>query len=89
MLGGVGIGLGGYMIGSQNIMLEFGSRHALPMLIASAATATSIMAAMGPILAGLFIEQFSYSLLFAIAIGMKLVAVTVTIFFVKEPRNRG
>ncbi len=87
VFGGVGIGLGGYMIGSQNIMLEFGSRHALPMLIASAATATSIMAAIGPVLAGLFIESYSYATLFTIAIGMKILSVFVTIFFVNEPRH--
>ena len=87
VFGGVGIGLGGFMIASQNILLEFGSRDALPMLLGTAATANSLMAAAGPILAGLFVEQFSYTTLFMIAIGMKIAAVLVTIFLVQEPRH--
>ncbi|MFN3231194.1 MAG: MFS transporter [Alphaproteobacteria bacterium] len=85
---GVGVGLGGFMIGSQNILLEFGDRHALPMLIAAASTATSLTAATGPILAGLFVSAFPYETLFVIAIGMKITAVIITLFFVREPRRR-
>jgi MFS family permease len=85
---GVGVGLGGFQIASQNILLEFGDRNSLPMMLGVANTTTSIMAATGPILAGLFIESFSYSSLFAIAIFLKIMAVIVMLLFVKEPRHQ-
>ncbi len=87
VFGGIGIGLGGFMIASQNILLEFGHRENLPMLIAVASMANSTMFAIGPILAGIFVTSFSYQALFVIAIVLKLIAVLVTVFLVREPRH--
>jgi len=86
---GVGVGLGGFMIASQNILLEFGDRQDLPMLIAVANMANYAMFAIGPILAGQFLSHFSYTALFSIAIGLKVIAVLITLFLVEEPRNAG
>jgi len=87
VFGGVGIGMGGFQIASQNILLEFGDRNSLPMLIATAGMLSSLMFAIGPILAGFFVAAFSYSALFTVAIALKVVSLIVTVFFVREPRH--
>lgn len=84
---GLGIGMGGFQIGSTNLILEFGKRQDLPMLIGVANTANSLMFAVGPILGGLFILSASYEALFWAVVALKALSVAATIAFVKEPRD--
>lgn len=84
---GLGVGMGGFQIGSTNLILEFGKREDLPMLIGVANTANSLMFAVGPILGGLFILSASYEALFWVVVALKAASVAVTVAFVKEPRD--
>ena len=85
---GVGAGMGGWQISQQNLVLEFGSRQNLPLRIGVANTASELTAAIGLALGGLVVVEFGYAAIFWIAIGFKLLALTLTPFLVREPRFR-
>jgi MFS family permease len=82
---GLGAGLGGYQIASQNFVLEFGAHHELPMLIAVSDTASHLMMAIGPLLGGLLAHRFGFTLVFWIAIAVKAVAIGA-IVRMRDPR---
>jgi len=82
---GLGAGLGGYQIASQNFVLEFGSQHELPMLIAVSDTASHLMMAVGPLLGGILAHHFGFTLVFWIAIVVKAVSL-VAMLRMREPR---
>jgi MFS family permease len=88
VLAGLGAGLGGFMMSSQNLVLEFGTRDGLPMRIAVANSASELVGAFGPLLAGVLITVFSYPSVFWTAIGFQLAAVACVLLFVPEPRGR-
>lgn len=85
---GLGAGLGGFQITSQNLVMEFGPRHDLPMRIAVSNTGLSLMMALGPLLGGLVALGYDLTIIFAMAILFKIVSLTVMVFFVDEPRHR-
>ena len=85
---GLGAGMGGFMITSQNLILEFGAREDLPMRIAVANAATSAMMALGPLVGGLVAATYSYSAVFALAVTVKLAAILTVALWVDEPRKR-
>lgn len=85
---GIGAGSGGFMISSQNLVLEFGGREDLPMRIAIANTAASIFGATGPILGGVLAVSFSYASVLWTAIVFKVSALILVWLFVEEPRHR-
>jgi MFS family permease len=89
VLAGLGAGLGGFMMSSQNLVLEFGSREGLPMRIAVANSASEAVGALGPLLAGALVALFSYPAVFWTAIAFQLAAVAWVLLFVPEPRGRG
>ena len=66
-------------------MLEFGSHHELPMLIAVSDTASHLMMAVGPLLGGVLAHHFGFTLVFWIAIGVKAVSL-VAMLRMREPR---
>ena len=76
------------MIGSMNLILEFGRREDLPMLIGVSNAANSVVFAVGPILGGLLAAFSSYEILIIVTIGLKAASIIVTLAFVPEPRNR-
>ena len=84
----VGAGLGGFMLSSQNMVLEFGKREDLPLRIALANSGSEFMGAVGPILGGIIASAFSYPPVFWLAIAFKVVAILVVLAFVDEPRLR-
>ena len=84
---GLGVGLGGFMIGSMNLILEFGRREDLPMLIGVSNAANSLVFAAGPILGGLLAAFSSYEVLIIVTIGLKAASIIFTLAFVPEPRN--
>ncbi|NNL65962.1 MAG: MFS transporter, partial [Myxococcales bacterium] len=85
---GLGAGLGGFMMSSQNLVLEFGSRANLPMRIAVANSLSEAVGIVGPILGGVIAAVWSYPAVIATALALKLVAFLVTLFFVNDPRHR-
>ena len=85
---GLGAGLGGFMMTSQNLVLEFGSRVNLPMRIAVANSLSELVGVVGPILGGVIAALGSYPMVIASALAVKLLAFTVTLFFVRDPRHR-
>jgi MFS family permease len=84
---GLGAGFGGYMVASQNFVLEFGMHHERPMLIAISDTASHLMMAIGPLLGGLIAQRFDFSYVFGIAIVVKAFSM-LAILRVDEPRHR-
>ncbi|MBV1933143.1 MAG: MFS transporter, partial [Parvibaculaceae bacterium] len=84
----LGAGLGGFQITSQNLVMEFGPRHDLPMRIAVSNTGLSLMMALGPLLGGLVSLGYDLTLVFALAIVFKTVSIGIMLFFVDEPRHR-
>ena len=85
---GLGAGLGGFQITSQNLVMEFGPRHDLPMRIAVSNTGLSLMMALGPLLGGLVALGYDLTIIFAMAIIFKIISLSVMVFFVDEPRHR-
>ena len=85
---GLGAGQGGFMMASQNLVLEFGAREDLPMRIAVANSASGLVGAIGPLLGGVLVMLWSYELVFWIAIAFQLAAIALVMRFVDEPRHR-
>jgi MFS family permease len=86
---GLGAGLGGFMMTSQNLVLEFGSRANLPMRIAVANSTSELVGVVGPILGGVLASAFSYPVVIVVALAVKGLAFAVTLWGVEEPRHRG
>jgi len=84
---GLGSGLAGYQVASQNFVLEFGKPHELPMLIAVSDTASHIMMVVGPLMGGIIATQLDYVDVFWLAIGFKFIAI-LTVWRIQEPRRR-
>jgi MFS family permease len=85
---GLGAGLGGFMMTSQNLVLEFGSRANLPMRIAVANSTSELVGVLGPILGGALAAAFSYPLVIIVALVLKATAFGVTLRLVEDPRHR-
>jgi hypothetical protein len=58
------------------------------MRLALSTTAEGIMAASGPLLGGILASTLGYPVLFSTSIGCQLVALSLLIWFVQEPRKR-
>ena len=85
---GLGAGQGGFMMSSQNLVLEFGSRRDLPMRIAVATTAAEGVGVVAPLLGGLLRTLFGYGAVFWTGIAFQAAAVGWVLLFVREPRHR-
>jgi MFS family permease len=85
---GLGAGLGGFVMASQNLVLEFGTREDLPMRIAVANSAAELVGAVGPVAGGLLAAAWSYPAVFGVAIAFKVAALLLVLGWVDEPRHR-
>ena len=85
---GLGAGVGGFMMASQNLVLEFGSRRNLPLRIAVANSTSDLVGAVGPLLAGVLAIAVDYRAVFGTAIAFQLAALLVMAWWVEEPRDR-
>lgn len=83
----LGAGLGGFQLSAQNLVLEFGSRHDLPLRIAVANSASELVAAVGAVLGGLLGMLVSHEAVFAVAIGSQALALAIVVTSVREPRH--
>jgi MFS family permease len=84
---GFGAAQAGYMMASQTMILEFGSRDELPMRIAVSATAESITATLGPLAGGALADVLGYDLVFGVSLGFLAVAILILLGLVREPRT--
>jgi MFS family permease len=85
---GLGAGQGGFQMSAQNLVLEFGRRHDLPMRIAVANSASELVAAFGAAAGGVVAALVSYAGVFWVAICFQLAAVVMVLVWVDDPRHR-
>jgi MFS family permease len=85
---GLGAGLGGFQMSAQSLVLEFGSRHNLPLRIAVASSEAEFVAAAGAVAGGALAMWVSLEAVFAVAIGSQAVALLIVMVSVREPRGR-
>lgn len=83
---GLGAGLGGFQMSAQNLVLEFGSRHNLPLRIAVANSASELVAALGAVFGGMLGVMVSHRAVFAVAISFQAIAWLLVLVGVREPR---
>jgi MFS family permease len=82
----LGAGMGGFMIGSENLTLEFGSIEDRPRRITIAGIAGDIMRGMTPLLGGFIADTLGYKPVFAIGFIVILISGVVMYKLVEEPR---
>jgi MFS family permease len=83
----IGCGSGGFMMGRQNLVLEFGKREDLPLRIGAANTTSEAMGVIAPLAGGLIATWVSFQAVFACAIAFKLAAALLVQLRLREPRN--
>lgn len=85
---GLGAGLGGFQMSAQNLVLEFGSRHNLPLRIAVANAASELVAAVGAVAGGALATWLSLEAVFGVAIASQALALVIVAIGVRDPRSR-
>ncbi|HXM00686.1 MAG TPA: MFS transporter [Rhizomicrobium sp.] len=85
---GLGAANSGYNMSAQNIVFEFGHRDDMAMRLALSNTAESIMSALGPLMGGLIAASLGYRTVFGVSIVFEVVALTLLLALVEEPRKR-
>jgi MFS family permease len=84
---GIGVGMGGFQMEAQNLVLEFGAREDLPLRIALSNSSAELVGVIGPITGGLIAVAFGYLPVFWLALGFQALAIAVMLFRVREPRH--
>jgi MFS family permease len=85
---GLGAAQSGFLMSSQTMVLEFGSRDDMPMRLALTTTAQGAMNTIGPLAGGLVAATLGYEALFGVSVGLLLVSLIVLLTMVEEPRYR-
>ncbi len=83
----LGIGTSGWMLAATTMVLEFGAHEDIPMRLGLMTTAEGLVAAIGPVLAGLLVAVAGFAPLFVAVLAALGVAIALTIFAVREPRQ--
>jgi MFS family permease len=83
----VGAGSGGFMMGQQNLVLEFGSRQDLPLRIGVTNSATEATGVLAPLAGGVLATAFGYPTVFMVAVAFKLAAALLVFAKLREPRG--
>jgi len=86
---GIGAANQGFQNAAQNMTLEFGSRHDLPVRIAIANTASELAGTIGPLLGGVLAALAGYQAVFLASILFLVVGGAVVARYVPEPRKQG
>jgi MFS family permease len=84
----VGAGSGGFMMGQQNLVLEFGAREDLPLRIGVTNSATEATGVLAPLAGGALATAFGFPTVFVIAVAFKLAAALLVLAKLREPRGR-
>jgi len=82
----IGSGMGGFMLASENIVLEFGSIEDRPRRIAIAAIAGDITRGLAPLLGGILADEIGYKPVFCIGLTLLILSGLVLYKLVEEPR---
>lgn len=85
---GLGLGLGGFQMSAQNLVLEFGTREQLPLRIAVANSASELVAAVGALAGGVLAVAVGQVPVIWGAVGCQAVAFLLVAVGVEEPRRR-
>jgi MFS family permease len=85
---GLGAAQSGFLMSSQTMVLEFGTRDDIPMRLALTTTAQGLMNTIGPLAGGLIAATLGYQVLFGVSVTMLAIALAVLLLLVEEPRYR-
>ena len=85
---GIGLGLGGFQMSAQNLVLEFGTREQLPLRIAVANSASELVAAVGALAGGALAVAVGQAPVIWTAVAFQAVAFALICVGVKDPRRR-
>jgi MFS family permease len=83
---GLGGSQSGWQMSAQTMILEFGSRHELPMRMALSSTAQGFFAALAPLLGGVIGSHLGYPVLFWVSAGVLSAALLLMLARVPDPR---
>lgn len=83
----LGFGTSGWMLAASTMVLEFGNTEDIPMRLGLVTTVEGIIAAIGPILAGIAVAFVGFEPLFAAVLMALAIAAALMIFKVRDPRN--
>jgi MFS family permease len=83
----LGAGSGGFMMGQQNLVLEFGAREDLPLRIAVTNSATEAMGVVAPLAGGMLATVLDFPAVFVCAIAFKAGAAGLIWLRLREPRD--
>lgn len=84
----LGAGAGGFVMSTQTLVLELGSREELPMRIAVAQTGEQTAGVLAPLLGGLLASTLGYEHVFWTSATVSFCALVVAITSLPEPRHR-
>src|SRR5262245_2066520 len=82
----IGMGSGGFVMGQQNLVLEFGRREDLPLRIGAANSTTEAVGVIAPLAGGVIAARYSFAAVFACAIAFKIAAAVLVQLRLREPR---
>jgi len=83
----LGAGSGGFMMGQQILVLEFGAREDLPLRIGVINSATEAMGVLAPLAGGALATFVDFPAVFFCAIAFKLTAAALVALRLREPRG--
>jgi MFS family permease len=84
----LGAAQSGFLMSSQTMVLEFGSRDDMPMRLALTATAQGAMNTIGPLAGGVIAATLGYQALFGVSLAFLAASLVVLLALVEEPRYR-
>jgi MFS family permease len=82
----LGAGSGGFMMGQQILVLEFGAREDLPLRIGALNASTEAMGVVAPLAGGALAAWLGFPAVFWCAIAFKLAAAALVVVRLREPR---
>lgn len=85
---GLGMGLAGFQLGTQNIVFDFGGQRDLPMRLALVNSSQSLIQGLGALAGGQMVFLTSYETVFIVAALVKAAAAVLLWARVSEPRQR-
>ncbi len=85
---GLGAAQSGFLMSSQTMVLEFGTRDDIPMRLALTTTAQGAMNTIGPLAGGVIAATLGYQALFGVSVGLLAISLAVLLVLVEEPRYR-
>jgi MFS family permease len=84
----LGAAQSGFLMSSQTMVLEFGSRDDMPMRLALTATGQGAMNALTPLLGGVIAATLGFEVLFGVSLALLFLSLALLILLVEEPRFR-